>query len=250
MRWQRLMGVSTLRKRRWQRLMGVSALLVLVLSGIWRHVPPPFGILRSMRNGRSHHKNEQGWDQVRRSARLYMHMMSLIQSSIGSANYVQCVCLFAGKYWRVVQSGWQITLSMPHKNYFEGNIQCLGSRVCYSVTHYRLTWWGKSLCRFYILGVAIGYNSLNNRWSTFYSEGIWQPLLRTSNTNEGTKLCLTRRTKWAKLKYFASAEHRKEGGWYLALDAGDGTTKNAYPYQNKFGEKTQNMSGIVTTAEY
>ena len=48
----------------------------------------------------------------------------------------------------------------------------------------------------------------------------------------------------------ASAKHRKEGGWYLALDVGNGTTKNAYPNQNKFGEKTQNMSGIVTTAEY
>ena len=47
-------------------------------------------------------------------------------------------------------------------------------------------------------------------------------------------------TKRAKLKYFApvSAEHRREGGWYLALpDAGNGTTKNACPYQNKFGEK-------------
>ena len=42
----------------------------------------------------------------------------------------------------------------------------------------------------------------------------------------------------------------QEGGWYLALDVGNGTMKNAYPYQNKFGEKTQNMSGIVTTAEY
>ena len=28
-------------------------------------------------------------------------------------------------------------------------------------------------------------------------------------------------------KYFASAEHRREGGWYLALDTGNGTTKNA-----------------------
>ena len=48
-----------------------------------------------------------------------------------------------------------------------------------------------------------------------------------------------------------SAEHRREGGWYLALpDAGNGTTKNACPYQNKFGEKILNMSGNVTAAEY
>ena len=38
--------------------------------------------------------------------------------------------------------------------------------------------------------------------------------------------------------FFASAEHRREGGWYLALDVGNGTMKNASPYQNKFGEKT------------
>ena len=29
-----------------------------------------------------------------------------------------------------------------------------------------------------------------------------------------------------------------------------GTTKNVCPYQNKFGERSQNMSGIVTTAGY
>jgi len=51
-------------------------------------------------------------------------------------------------------------------------------------------------------------------------------------------------------EYFASAKHRREGGWYLALDAGNGTAKNTCPYQNKFGEKSQNMNGIVTTAEY
>ena len=55
----------------------------------------------------------------------------------------------------------------------------------------------------------------------------------------------SKRTKQAKSKY-SSAKHRREGGWYLALDVGNGTTKNAYSYQNKFGEKTQNMSGIVT----
>ena len=43
---------------------------------------------------------------------------------------------------------------------------------------------------------------------------------------------------------------RKDGGWYLALDVGNGTTKNACQYQNKFGEKSQSMSGIVTTVEY
>ena len=31
---------------------------------------------------------------------------------------------------------------------------------------------------------------------------------------------------------------------------GNDTRKNACPYQNKFEEKGQNMSGIVTTAEY
>ena len=38
---------------------------------------------------------------------------------------------------------------------------------------------------------------------------------------------------------FASDEHRREGGWYLALDVGNGIMKNACPYQNKFGEKVQ-----------
>ena len=52
------------------------------------------------------------------------------------------------------------------------------------------------------------------------------------------------------MKYFASAEHRREGGWFLALDAENGTMKNACPYQNKFGEKIQNISGTVTTAKY
>ena len=58
---------NTAKKAGWQRLMDVLALLVLVLSG---HVSSPFGILRSMRNGRSDDKTERGWDQVRRSARL------------------------------------------------------------------------------------------------------------------------------------------------------------------------------------
>ena len=29
------------------------------------------------------------------------------------------------------------------------------------------------------------------------------------------------------VKYFASAEHRRKGGWYLALDAGNCAMKNA-----------------------
>ena len=62
--------------------------------------------------------------------------------------------------------------------------------------------------------------------------------------------CKTVNRPQQKNKMVASAKHKREGGWYLALDAGNGTMKNAYPYQNKFGEKTQNMSGIVTTAEY
>ena len=39
----------------------------------------------------------------------------------------------------------------------------------------------------------------------------------------------------------------QEGGLYFALDAGIDTTKNVYPYQNKFGEKKETM-WIVTTA--
>ena len=38
---------------------------------------------------------------------------------------------------------------------------------------------------------------------------------------------------------FDETEHRREGGWFLALDAENGTMKNACPYQNKFGEKIQ-----------
>ena len=41
------------------------------------------------------------------------------------------------------------------------------------------------------------------------------------------------KNKTGKLKYFASAEHRREGGWFLALDAENGTMKNACLYQNK-----------------
>ena len=47
-----------------------------------------------------------------------------------------------------------------------------------------------------------------------------------------------------------SAKHRREGGWFLALDAENGTMKNACPYQNKFGEKIQNISGTVATAQF
>ena len=36
----------------------------------------------------------------------------------------------------------------------------------------------------------------------------------------------------------------------LALDAENGTMKNASLYQNKFGEKIQNICGTVATAKY
>ena len=35
------------------------------------------------------------------------------------------------------------------------------------------------------------------------------------------------------------SEDEITGGWFLALDAENGTMKNACPYQNKFGEKNQ-----------
>ena len=40
--------------------MGVSTLLVLVLSGISRHVPPPFGILRSIEMEKATTKASEG----------------------------------------------------------------------------------------------------------------------------------------------------------------------------------------------
>ena len=41
-----------------------------------------------------------------------------------------------------------------------------------------------------------------------------------------------------------------ERGWCLTLDEGNATTKNACQHQNKYGEKSQNVSDIVTTTEY
>ena len=41
-----------------------------------------------------------------------------------------------------------------------------------------------------------------------------------------------RRNKMGKIEIFASAEHRREEGWYLTMDAGNGTRKNACLYQN------------------
>ena len=56
------------------------------------------------------------------------------------------------------------------------------------------------------------------------------------------------KNKTGKLKYFASAEHRREGGWFLALDAENGTMKNACLYTKT--SKIQNISGTVTTTKY
>ena len=47
----------------------------------------------------------------------------------------------------------------------------------------------------------------------------------------------------------SACQTQERGRMVLALDAGNGTTKNACPYQNKY-EEIIIMSGIVATAEY
>ena len=58
----------------------------------------------------------------------------------------------------------------------------------------------------------------------------------------------TAKEQTGKIEIFCKCR-TQEGGSYLALDVGNGTIKNACPYQNKFGEKKKSVSGIVTAVE-
>ena len=46
------------------------------------------------------------------------------------------------------------------------------------------------------------------------------------------------KNKMGKVEIFCKC-HTQEGGWYFALNVGNGTMKNVCPYQNKFGEKCE-----------
>ena len=48
-----------------------------------------------------------------------------------------------------------------------------------------------------------------------------------------------------RLKYFASAEHRREGGWYLGTGCGEWYHEECVPIPKQVWRKKQSMSGIV-----
>ena len=126
--------------------MCVSALLVLVLSGMRRHAPSPFGILWAMRNGRSDNK---------RQAESPMPTLQTVGKEGAST-------------------------------------RMFGRRIYFNFARF----------------VPLLWSVYSLAWEGFHI--------------------------FCKCK-------TQEGGWYFALDAGNDTTKNVYPYQNKFGEKKDTM---------